>query len=205
MTSTGKQFGKVLRLPSAGPISGKRRSSLRLAARDAARHASSVSCMAKYCPRNLQKKLQDFTCPAAVPHIASTGCSCSAKPNSKPSVCHCICRKGFQHILSTTNQLLSLMDEAGPSATLDMDNLLLRQSLDVIGLVGFEQDMGATSSLDISSQASNCLAITIPAMAEIECRFRDPFRGRKFWSKVFFVRFVLMLPCIPTTCTKVNA
>ena len=65
-----------------------------------------------------------------------------------------------------------------------MDNLLLRQSLDVIGLVGFEQEMGATSSLDSSSQASNCLAISVAAMHEIERRFRDPFRGRKFWRKV---------------------
>lgn len=65
-----------------------------------------------------------------------------------------------------------------------MDNLLLRQSLDVIGLVGFEEDMGATSSLDSNSQASNCLAVTVPAMLEVERRFGDPFRARKFWRKV---------------------
>lgn len=101
-----------------------------------------------------------------------------------------VCRKGFAHVLSTTDRLLSLIQqgegegEAATSPPLDMDNLLLRQSLDVIGLVGFEQDMGATSSLDSSSQASNCLATTIPAMAEVECRFREPFRAFKFWSKV---------------------
>lgn len=91
-------------------------------------------------------------------------------------------------MLSTTDRLLSLIEqgegEATTSPPLDMDNLLLRQSLDVIGLVGFEQDMGATSSLDSSSQASNCLAITLPAMVEVECRFREPFRTQKFWSKV---------------------
>ena len=36
-----------------------------------------------------------------------------------------------------------------------MDNLLFQQPLDVFGLVGFEQEMGATSSLDSDSQASN--------------------------------------------------
>lgn len=86
--------------------------------------------------------------------------------------------------MSTTDQLLSLIEQGASTALLDMDNLLLRQSLDVIGLVGFEQDMGATRSLDSSSQASNCLAVTIPAMEEIERRFREPFRARKFWSKV---------------------
>ena len=91
-------------------------------------------------------------------------------------------------MLSTTDRLLSLIEQGEGQATtsppLDMDNLLLRQSLDVIGLVGFEQDMGATSSLDSSSQASTCLAVTLPAMVEVECRFREPFRTRKFWSMV---------------------
>ena len=94
------------------------------------------------------------------------------------------CRKGFQHVLASSNQVLARIQEAGPGATLDMDNLLLRQSLDVIGLVGFEQDMGGTRSLDNSSEASNCLVISVTAMQEIERRFRDPFRGRKFWRKV---------------------
>ena len=88
-------------------------------------------------------------------------------------------------MLSTSDRLLALMEGHGRSdAPLDMDNLLLRQSLDVIGLVGFEEDMGATSSLDSNSQASNCLAITVPAMLEVERRFGHPFRARKFWRKV---------------------
>ena len=95
-----------------------------------------------------------------------------------------LCRKGFQHVLASSNQVLARIQEAGPDATLDMDNLLLRQSLDVIGLVGFEQDMGGTSSLDSGSEASNCLVTSVTAMQEIERRFRDPFRGRKFWRKV---------------------
>ena len=109
-------------------------------------------------------------------------------------------------MLSTTDRLLSLIEHgkgdmaSGPP--LDMDNLLLRQSLDVIGLVGFEQDMGATSSLDSSSQASNCLAVTIPAMVEVESRFREPFRARKFWRKVS----VVMNPeCIQASQTKLTA
>ena len=142
-------------------------------------------------------------------HLAD--CYCKAMLDPMPQLRHCTCRKGFQHVLSTTNQLLSLIDQAGSSATLDMDNLLLRQSLDVIGLVGFEQDMGATSSLDSSSQASNCLATTIPAMAEIECRFRDPFRGRKFWKKVPAVLILIsssqhglkqMHSCLHECCTR---
>lgn len=96
----------------------------------------------------------------------------------------CPCRKGFQHVLSSSSKVLALIQQAGAETSLDMDNVLLRQSLDVIGLVGFEQDMGGTSSLDSASQASNCLVISVAAMQEIEQRFRDPFRGRKFWRKV---------------------
>ena len=65
-----------------------------------------------------------------------------------------------------------------------MDNVLLRQSLDVIGWVGFQQDMGGTASLDSSSSAGHCLAITTAAMNEVEQRFREPLRERKFWRKV---------------------
>lgn len=106
-------------------------------------------------------------------------------------------------MLSTTDRLLALLGQGGSGTALDMDNLLLRQSLDVIGLVGFEQDMGATSSLDSSSQASNCLAVTVPAMLEVERRFGEPFRARKFWRKVpvsalclsLYLRLVLSSSC----------
>lgn len=116
--------------------------------------------------------------------------------SSQYGIAYLACRKGFLHVLATSNQALARIQEAGPDATLDMDNLLLRQSLDVIGLVGFEQDMGGTRSLDDSSEASNCLVISVTAMQEIERRFRDPFRGRKFWRKVSCPSLVLWRLCI---------
>lgn len=99
------------------------------------------------------------------------------------------CRKGFQHVFQTSDQLIHLIQQAGPDNILDMDNVLLRQSLDVIGWVGFQQDMEGTASLDSSSSAGHCLAVTTAAMDEIEKRFREPFRGRKFWRKVGLARF----------------
>ena len=104
-------------------------------------------------------------------------------------------------MLASSKQVLARIQEAGPDATLDMDNLLLRQSLDVIGLVGFEQDMGGTRSLDNSSEASNCLVISVTAMQEVERRFRDPFRGRKFWRKVSRPSLVPPPPWRHQSCT----
>lgn len=120
-----------------------------------------------------------------------------------PSLTIC-CRKGFQHVLHTSNQLIHLIQQAGPDATLDMDNVLLRQSLDVIGRVGFQQDMGGTTSLDSTSSAGHCLAVTTAAMAEVEKRFREPFRKRKFWRKVRALLTCLHLACHPGVAITVS-
>lgn len=44
-----------------------------------------------------------------------------------------MCRHGFQHVLDVVSQLLRILEAAGEGAVVDMDNLLKRESLDVIG------------------------------------------------------------------------
>lgn len=53
--------------------------------------------------------------------------------------------------------LTSILGKSGPARVMNMDNLLLRESMDVIGRVGFEKEMGALEDFmegDVGSGAS---------------------------------------------------
>ncbi|KAI3424890.1 hypothetical protein D9Q98_008274 [Chlorella vulgaris] len=52
-------------------------------------------------------------------------------------------RAEFPHVLELTEQLSEVLYRAGPQLYLDLDNLLQRESLDVIARIGFAQDFGA--------------------------------------------------------------
>ena len=42
-------------------------------------------------------------------------------------------REGFKHIVSAGQQLVKILMAVGPEVVVDMDNLLSRESMDVIG------------------------------------------------------------------------
>jgi hypothetical protein len=44
-----------------------------------------------------------------------------------------MCRHGFQHVLDVVAQLLRILKAGGEEKVVDMDNLLKREALDVIG------------------------------------------------------------------------
>lgn len=76
--------------------------------------------------------------------------------------CH---RQGFGHVVRVNEQLISILEERGRSAV-DMDNASLRVTLDVIGLVGFGKDFGATR--DLSDGRAN-LAFEMMEAGEVAC------------------------------------
>jgi len=47
--------------------------------------------------------------------------------------CACTCRLAFGHVLGRCKELIEYIAEQGPSAVLDVDDLLLREAMDVIG------------------------------------------------------------------------
>ena len=66
-------------------------------------------------------------------------------------------RHAFKHIVERSGVLTSILGKSGPAAVMNMDNLLLRESMDVIGRVGFEKEMGALEDFmegDVGSGAS---------------------------------------------------
>ncbi|KAK9819693.1 hypothetical protein WJX72_001295 [[Myrmecia] bisecta] len=91
-------------------------------------------------------------------------------------------RQCFRHVVEAGQQVRSVLLEWGPDRVVDIDNVLLREALDVIGRVGFDRDMGATKSLGGGPASSNVIA-TAEAMHEVEMRFREPYRRYKIWRK----------------------
>jgi hypothetical protein len=66
-------------------------------------------------------------------------------------------RHAFKHIVERSGVLTTILGRAGPGAVMNMDNLLLRESMDVIGRVGFEKEMGSLEDFmegDVGSGAS---------------------------------------------------
>ncbi|EIE19314.1 cytochrome P450 [Coccomyxa subellipsoidea C-169] len=94
-----------------------------------------------------------------------------------------MCRHGFQHVLDVVAQLLRILKAGGEEKVVDMDNLLKREALDVIGRVGFGYDMGATKALEGGDNAQHALEIADAAALEVEMRWAEPYRQYKWWSK----------------------
>lgn len=69
-------------------------------------------------------------------------------------------RLGFKHVLSFQQQLVAVLRANGPQKAVDIDNAALRESLDVIGRLGFGMDFNATQSLQ-GGQASETLNILL--------------------------------------------
>lgn len=54
------------------------------------------------------------------------------------------CRHGFGSVVKFTEQITQLLRDKGPQAVVDVDNVAQRESLDVIGVVGFGKNFETT-------------------------------------------------------------
>ncbi|EIE20661.1 cytochrome P450 [Coccomyxa subellipsoidea C-169] len=92
-------------------------------------------------------------------------------------------RAQFPNIRTACAQLVDVLKTVSADDVVDMDSALCRESLDVIGMVGFGQDLGATRSLASSDESGQAMEATAAAMLEADRRITDPLRMRKFWRK----------------------
>ena len=65
-------------------------------------------------------------------------------PRSRPSehVLAC-CRDAAGHIIERSYKLVDILAELPPNVAVNIDDLLLRESMDIIGRTGFQKEMGA--------------------------------------------------------------
>lgn len=89
----------------------------------------------------------------------------------------------FPNIRAACSQLIEVLKSVGPDEVVDMDGALCRESLDVIGRVGFGKDMGATRSLRNSDAPGQAMEATSGALLEADRRLTDPTRRFQFWRK----------------------
>lgn len=86
--------------------------------------------------------------------------------------------------------LVARAKAAGPGGTpepLNVDNILLRESMDVIGRVGFEQDMGALAAFAAGDDGEKegpgrNVAVMLAATEEIVDRLDRPHKQLAFWD-----------------------
>ncbi|CAL5225848.1 g8631 [Coccomyxa viridis] len=89
----------------------------------------------------------------------------------------------FPNIRLACGQLIDILKSLKGDAAVDMDSALCRESLDVIGRVGFGRDLGATRSLTEGDGPGQAMAATTAALLEAEQTLLDPLRHYKIWRK----------------------
>ncbi|KAK9827620.1 hypothetical protein WJX81_007168 [Elliptochloris bilobata] len=99
-------------------------------------------------------------------------------------------KAGFPRVVEAGRQLVDTLREVSAGGkTVDMNDALLRESIDVIGRFGFDRDMGATKAMlaaDELSQAGasgDAVQLTARALTEVKLRFYEPFRRFRVWRK----------------------
>ncbi|KAL4444155.1 hypothetical protein ABPG75_011892 [Micractinium tetrahymenae] len=102
-------------------------------------------------------------------------------------------RGSFHHIQEVVAEVLATLHRLGPGQAFDVDNLLMRGTMDVIGRVGFDANFRAVEEfragppLDGGGHAGqgpegqDIFSIVTASMEEINRRWANPLRARYLW------------------------
>mmetsp|Transcript_8675 Transcript_8675/g.26027 ORF Transcript_8675/g.26027 Transcript_8675/m.26027 type:complete len:414 (-) Transcript_8675:841-2082(-) len=91
-------------------------------------------------------------------------------------------RSSFPAVVDIVGQLVQVL-LAARGAAVDVDAALRRESLDVIGKVGFGTDFGATRSLTETGGICAIFDLLQDSIAEGMARASNPFREKMWWTK----------------------
>ncbi|CAL5224619.1 g7335 [Coccomyxa viridis] len=93
-------------------------------------------------------------------------------------------REAFDHVVDRSLALVAFLKAQGPAAVHNMDNLLLMESMDVIGRFGFQKEMNALQSLTTGNEeeAYNTTAL-LKSTHEVEERIQEVYRWWKLWKR----------------------
>ncbi|CAL5222409.1 g4768 [Coccomyxa viridis] len=134
----------------------------------------------------LSKALNYFAGPHSLPTLLTSGSNERWKASRKAAATAfstANMRAQFPNIRLACSQLIEVLKGMGPNEVVDMDNALCRESLDVIGRVGFGVDMGATHSLRDTDKSGEAMEATAGALLEADRRMNDPIRKYLFWRQ----------------------
>ncbi|KAK9832543.1 hypothetical protein WJX81_007874 [Elliptochloris bilobata] len=94
-------------------------------------------------------------------------------------------RAAFTHVVERSEKLVAILDGHGPRTPINVDNLLLRESMDIIGRVGFEYEMGALESLaagDDAGPGRNMVWIPASTGLLVVHRVEEPLSVLRVWD-----------------------
>eukprot|EP00884_Botryococcus_braunii_P023274 jgi/Botrbrau1/9630/Bobra.0131s0010.1 len=91
-------------------------------------------------------------------------------------------RHGFDYVVEVAERLVRTLKACGPEGAVNIDEAMERESMDVIGLVGFGKDFDATSHLLQPGEHDVFHNLSTGAL-EITFRMMDPLRKFRFWQK----------------------
>ncbi|CAL5224557.1 g7259 [Coccomyxa viridis] len=91
-------------------------------------------------------------------------------------------RLALSHIVERTLALAGYLAESGEKKTHNVDNLLLRESMDVIGRFGFQKEMNALKSLKMpNAEENHNVQALLNSTQEIEDRYKIFWRWWRVW------------------------
>ncbi|CAK0744791.1 hypothetical protein CVIRNUC_001574 [Coccomyxa viridis] len=91
-------------------------------------------------------------------------------------------RSALHSVVECCGALARYMEVQGPRKAMDVDELLLRESMDVIGRFGFQKDMGAIASLwRPESEANHNVRALLESTEEVVARTKTFMRWWQLW------------------------
>ncbi len=109
------------------------------------------------------------------------------------------CMKGaFANVRERCASIAGILNLMGADNPINVDDLLLRESMDVIGRVGFQKEMGALAALEASlagtgaDTKSEYIQTMINCTVEVEHRMAEPHRDLKYWKAAVRAGHALM-------------
>ncbi|GAB4815786.1 hypothetical protein N2152v2_002832 [Parachlorella kessleri] len=84
-------------------------------------------------------------------------------------------RQGFKHVVSTALEVCDVIKSVGDSRSVDIDNLLIREALDVIGKVGFNHDFETVKGYLSQTQGDAFYRVN-KGLEEVTYRITNPLR-----------------------------
>jgi cytochrome P450 len=109
------------------------------------------------------------------------------------------CMKGaFANVRERCAAMTGILNALGPARALNVDDLLLRESMDVIGRVGFQKEMGALAALQAAVSGTGAddkgsyVRTMLECTHEVERRMAEPHRDKKYWKAAVRAGHALM-------------
>eukprot|EP00884_Botryococcus_braunii_P006038 jgi/Botrbrau1/15435/Bobra.43_2s0060.1 len=90
-------------------------------------------------------------------------------------------RTAFAAIVERCETLAGILTKLGPEQTVNVDDMLLREAMDVIGRVGFDKEMNSLEAMVDEREDTSCVQLMLRCTHEMIKRFKEVHRDKTIW------------------------